>query len=142
MDLIANIFFSTIFGFVGIIFLVIGIYIAYKRISFKKSGIKTIFKVKDVLIEETYDEETGETTQKLQTIFEFIHNGELKEETISTKKEYNIGDEMEGLYLPDAKIDKISMKNEGFRAVNLIEFIFMVIGFAFIIFAIIGLFFG
>lgn len=142
MDLIANIFFSIVFGAVGILFLVVGIYIAYKRISFKKAGVKTIFKVKDVLIEETYDEETGQTTQKLQTIFEFFHNGELKEEIISTKKEYNIGDEMEGLYLPDAKIDKISMKNEGFRAINLIELIFIAIGFAFIIFSIIGLFFG
>lgn len=120
-------------GMPGILFFVIGLYAHKKRIDFERHGIPTTFIVKDVIVEETYDEDSGKITKKFKTIFEFTHNREVLEETLDTKKEYEIGQRIEGLYIPTAKTDNITMKGAGFYAAKNTEYIVMGIGILLII---------
>lgn len=62
MNLIINALAIIIFGGLGLLIFALGVYVRYKRTHFINDGVKTIFKVKDVIVEETYDEETEETT--------------------------------------------------------------------------------
>ncbi len=138
MNLIINALAIIIFGGLGLLIFALGVYVRYKRTHFINDGVKTIFKVKDVIVEETYDEETEETTQKYQTIFEFYYDGKLIEETLETHHEYNIGQEITGAYLPNARIDKIKMPNEGFYATDWAEYVLMGIGLSLMIYILVG----
>lgn len=126
-------------GIPGILFFAIGFYVHKKRIDFERQGIPTIFTVKDVIVEETYHADLDKTTKKFKTVFEFTHNREILEETLDTKKEYEIGQRIEGLYIPTAKIDNITMKDAGFYAKKNIEYVFMGIGILLIVIGFSGL---
>lgn len=123
-----SMFMIMVIGIPGILFFLIGLYVHKKRIDFERKGIPTTFTVKDVIVEETYDEELDKTTKKFKTIFEFTHNRELLEETLDTKKEYEIGQMIEGVYIPNTKIDNITMKDAGFYAKKNMEYVVMGIG--------------
>ena len=96
---------------VGLIWL--ALYLRKKDMEFKTKGEKITLKVKDVFIDEIHHE-NGKVTKELVTIFEFYADGQFQQIELPTTKEYDINDEIEGYYLKDSKIDKISAKGIGF----------------------------
>ena len=95
----------------GLIWL--ALYLRKKDREFKNKGEKITLKVKDVFVDEIHHE-NGKVTKELLTIFEYYANGKLQELELPTTKEYEIGEEIEGYYLEDSKIDKISANGIGF----------------------------
>ena len=121
----------------GLIWL--AIYLRKKDREFKNKGEKIILKVKDVFVDEIHHE-NGKVTKELLTIFEYYANGRLQELELPTTKAYEIGEEIEGYYLEDSKIDKISANGIGFykhKHAELILIIFAIAIIAMVIFSII-----
>ena len=121
----------------GLIWL--ALYLRKKDREFKNKGEKITLKVKDVFVDEIHHE-NGKVTKELLTIFEYYANGRLQELELPTTKEYEIGEEIEGYYLEDSKIDKISANGIGFykhKHAELILIIFAIAIIAMVIFSII-----
>lgn len=121
----------------GLIWL--ALYLRKKDREFKNKGEKITLKVKDVFVDEIHHE-NGKVTKELLTIFEYYANGRLQELELPTTKEYEIGEEIEGYYLEDSKIDKISANGIGFykhKHAELILIIFAIAILAMVIFSII-----
>lgn len=114
----------------GLIWL--ALYLRKKDREFKNKGEKITLKVKDVFVDEIHHE-NGKVTKELLTIFEYYANGRLQELELPTTKEYEIGEEIEGYYLEDSKIDKISANGIGFYKSKYAELV--LIGFAIAILA-------
>ena len=91
-----------------------GIYFKIVACKFKKDGIKTIFKVKDVQVEECYTNNSSSNEMYITT-FEFTYNDQVLQETIQTDKKFELNKEFEGLYLPSGKLTKISVAGEGYK---------------------------
>ncbi len=121
----------------GLIWL--ALYLRKKDREFKNKGEKITLKVKDVFVDEIHHE-NGKVTKELLTIFEYYANGRLQELELPTTKEYEIGEEIEGYYLEDSKIDKISANGIGFykhKHAELFLIIFAIAILAMVIFSII-----
>ena len=104
--LITKIVLVSPFILVAFLLIWLALYLRKKDNEFKNKGEKIKLKVKDVLVDEIHHE-NGKVTKELLTIFEYYANGQLQELELPTNKEYDIGDEIEGYYLKDSKIDKI-----------------------------------
>lgn len=130
--LIVAILLVSPFILVAFLLIWLALYLRKKDNEFKNKGEKIKLKVKDVLVDEIHHE-NGKVTKELLTIFEYYANGRLQELELPTNKEYDIGDEIEGYYLKDSKIDKISAKGIGFYKSKYAELV--LIGFAIAILA-------
>lgn len=94
--------------------IVLGNYVKIVSNKFQNEGVKTVFKVKDVLVECQLDEEGNPTGEQFYvTTFEFTYNNKLLEESIQTNKNFELNQELNGIYLPTGKINKISVAGEG-----------------------------
>lgn len=118
----------------GLIWL--ALYLRKKDREFKNKGEKITLKVKDVFVDEIHHE-NGKVTKELLTIFEYYANGRLQELELPTTKEYEINDEIEGYYLENSKVDKISAKGIGFYKSKYAELILIGVAIFMLIIAII-----
>lgn len=103
---------------VGILLLLLGIYIKVENIKFQKKGKRVPFKVIDSKKEIQLDINNNEVGELYITTFEINYNGEKITETIRTKHKFKKNIEIEGIYLPTGKINKISVATEGYNFQN------------------------
>lgn len=119
-----------IFGSIGLLMIALGIYLKIVDNKFKKNGIKLNFKVKSVKTENQLSQDGEILGEFYITTFEFMHNDILLEETIQTSKKYKVNSIMPGIYLPEAKLNKISVAGEGFHISSGVEKFLLGIGFS------------
>lgn len=132
MLIIEKIIISVILIIIGLILISLGIYFKMTSNKFKKDGIKTNFKVKNVLEEDKVNAE-GQTIGKLYTTtFEFEYNGKQQEETITTRNKFKTNTSVMGIYLPTGKLNKISVAGEGFQISTKANILLLVIGLLFL----------
>ena len=135
MLLIEKIIIAVVLILIGLILVLLGIYFKKTSNKFKKEGIKTTFKVKEVKEENKVDAE-GNTIGKLYTTtFEFNYDNKKQTETITTRNKFNLNEEILGIYLPTGKINKISVAGEGFQISTKANILLIVIGILFLFIA-------
>lgn len=94
---------------IGLLLIGITIYGAIKSVRFKKNGVLVYTEVKKV--KEIKDDEGIVTGYDVTFAFEY--NGH-QEETISCSKRFKVGSKHDALFLPNDKLVRLSVKQEGF----------------------------
>lgn len=121
MGKIYNLLIGTISNFVGtliiipfilipLLVIVLTIYSQIKVRKFKKNATIVKARVKEVKRIENSDK----TLRGYDVTFEFEYNGELKDETIFSSKNFKVNSVKDGLYLEGKRSNSLSVEGEGF----------------------------
>lgn len=121
MGKIYNLLIGTISNFVGtliiipfilipLLVIVLTIYSQIKVRKFKKNATIVKARVKEVKRIENSDK----TLRGYDVTFEFEYNGELKNETIFSSKNFKVNSVKDGLYLEGKRSNSLSVEGEGF----------------------------
>ena len=121
MGKIYNLLIDTISNFVGtliiipfilipLLVIVLTIYSQIKVRKFKKNATIVKARVKEVKRIENSDK----TLRGYDVTFEFEYNGELKDETIFSSKNFKVNSVKDGLYLEGKRSNSLSVEGEGF----------------------------
>lgn len=110
-----NIIIILIFGTISLLLISLGIYLKIVTNRFKKDGVKLEFEITDSKTEQQLNEKGEEIGSFYITTIEFTYKGKKQTETLQTRKKIKKGTKIEGIYLPTAKLNKISFANEGYN---------------------------
>ena len=105
----------TILLSIGLILIIVGIYLNKIYKNFKTKGVTVDFKVKESEKEDKLDKNNNKVGEIYITTFEFVYKGKKYNETLNTSKEFEKNKIYSGTYLPNSKLNKISVENEGFN---------------------------
>lgn len=128
MFIIEDFFITFIFGIIGLLLIVFGIYLKKVNSNFKKNGIDTEFEVINVKVEPKYDPENNKIGEFYLTTFKFKSNDKVIKEEIQTRQKFKVGTTIIGKYLPNASLNKISVANEGFSIPEIIPISLIYLG--------------
>lgn len=117
-----------IVGGLGLLLIILGNYYKISSNRFKNNGIKTQFKVIETTKDQQVDIDDNVIGEIHTTTFEFSYNGKILTEKIQTHKSFTIGEELTGIYLPRAKLNKIMVAGEGFQMASKVEWILIIFG--------------
>lgn len=123
-----NIIITIIFSGIGLLLIGLGIYLKKVNNNFKSNGIDTDFEVIDVKTESQYDNDNNKIGEFYLTTFKFKYNDNIIKETIQTRHKFKLGITIKGKYLPNAKLNKISVAGEGFSIPTIVPTFMIYLG--------------
>lgn len=100
---------------IGLLLITLGIYLKTIYKKFETKGVTLDFKVKDSKKEDKLDKNNNKVGELYITTFEFLYKEKKYTETINTSKEFEKNKTYSGTYLPNSKLNKISVAGEGFN---------------------------